>query len=158
MPSTQSTEEVVDRTEHLVERIGHRLVRGFQLLGLFVIGGTIVWAAGLDYLQMIQAGRATLHDILLLFIYLELGAMVGVYFRTNELPVEFLIFVAITVITRTMVEVQGLSDTRLMVLTVSVLVLSGSVVLLYFGARRFRGTGEGGSVDIADLPGGGRRE
>jgi len=34
-----------------------------------------VWAAFLEYLHMMQEGRATLHDILLLFIYLELGAM-----------------------------------------------------------------------------------
>ncbi len=34
-----------------------------------------MWAAFLEYLHMMQEGRATLHDILLLFIYLELGAM-----------------------------------------------------------------------------------
>jgi phosphate starvation-inducible membrane PsiE len=29
------------------------------------------------------AGLASISDILLLFIYLELGAMVGIYFKTN---------------------------------------------------------------------------
>jgi len=51
-----------------------------------------------------------------------------------------------------MVEVEGLSDSRIVVLTASVLVLSGSIVLLYFGARRFRGSAANESVDIADLP------
>ena len=46
-----------------------------------MIGATIVWSAVHDYIQMIQAGRAGLDDILLLFIYLELGTIVGVYFK-----------------------------------------------------------------------------
>ncbi len=35
-----------------------------------------------------------------LFIYLELGAMVGIYFKTNHMPVRFLIYIAITALTR----------------------------------------------------------
>ena len=90
-------ERLGDRVEGTVERLGDRLVRIFQLLALFVIGGTIVWSAVADYLDMIDHGSAGIHDILLLFIYLELGAMVGIYFQTNELPVEFLLYVTITV-------------------------------------------------------------
>ena len=70
-----------------LDRLGNALVSGFQLAALFVIGATIVWAAAHDYLEMIHAGRAKLDEILLLFIYLELGAMVGIYFRTDRLPV-----------------------------------------------------------------------
>ena len=32
----------------------------------------------------------SIKDILLLFIYLELAAMVGIYFKTKKLPVRFL--------------------------------------------------------------------
>ena len=41
--------------------------------------------------------------MLLLFIYLEVGAMVGIYFKTNHMPVRFLIYVAITALTRHLV-------------------------------------------------------
>ena len=37
-----------------------------------------------------EEGYAKLKDILLLFIYLELGAMVSIYFKTHQLPVQFL--------------------------------------------------------------------
>ncbi len=33
---------------------------------------------------MMEKGRAALKDILLLFIYLELGAMIGIYFKTQQ--------------------------------------------------------------------------
>lgn len=79
-----------------LDRLGDALVTGFQLAALFVIGATIAWSAAHDYLGMIRAGRARLDDILLLFIYLELGTMVGIYFKTDRLPVRFLLYVAIT--------------------------------------------------------------
>lgn len=122
----------------LADKIGDRLVHMFQLLGLFVIGGTIVWAAVHEYFGMIERGHADLHDILLLFIYLELGAMVGIYFRTNRLPVEFLLFVAITVITRTLVQVEELSDMRIIILVGAVLILSLAIALLHYSTGRGR--------------------
>ena len=57
-----------------------------------LVGGYAFW--GVE-----GRGVASAEDILLLFIYLELGAMVGIYFRTNRLPVRFLIYVAITALT-----------------------------------------------------------
>ena len=139
------------RAEGAAERLGHRLVKAFHLLALFVIGATIAWSAVTAYIEMIEIGHASLHDILLLFIYLEMGAMVGIYFRTDELPVEFLLYIAITVITRSLVEVEALSDVRVLVVTGSVLLLSFAVVLLRFGAFRFRSE-QGEAARETDLP------
>ena len=146
-------EQTTARVEGLTKRLGDRLVRLFQLLALFVIGGTIVWSAVEVYLQMMLAGHAALHDILLLFIYLELGAMVGIYFQTNELPVEFLLYVAITVITRTLVEVERLSDVRVITLAASILVLAGAALLLRYSAKRFRNASRASGASDTDLPG-----
>jgi phosphate starvation-inducible membrane PsiE len=41
------------------------------------------WAAVMEFLGMIEEGHIKIDDILLLFIYLELGAMVGIYFKTK---------------------------------------------------------------------------
>ena len=49
---------------------------------------------------MIRVGHARLEDILLLFIYIELVTMVGIYFKTDRLPVLFLLYIAITAMTR----------------------------------------------------------
>ncbi len=139
------------QAEQAAERLGHRLVKAFHLLALFVIGGTIAWSAATAYIEMIRAGHASLHDILLLFVYLEMGAMVGIYFKTDELPVEFLLYIAITVITRSLVEVEGLADMRVLLVTGSVLILSLAVVLLRFGAFRFRSEATEGAKST-DLP------
>jgi phosphate starvation-inducible membrane PsiE len=121
-----------------LDRLGDLLVSAFQLVALFVIGATIVWAAVHDYVQMIHAGRARLDDILLLFIYLELGTMVGIYFRTDLLPVRFLLYVAITAITRFLtVDIKALSIESLLVLTASILVLTLAVLVLRVASSRF---------------------
>lgn len=103
------------------------------------------------YVGLIDAGHANLHDILLLFIYIELGAMVGIYFYTEQLPVEFLLYIAITVITRTLVSFEELTETRVVVATLSVFVLSAAAVLLRWGAFRLSKS-DAGATKHTDLP------
>jgi protein PsiE len=114
-----------------LDRLGNALVSGFQLAGLFVIGATIVWSAAHDYVAMMRAGSARLDEILLLFIYLELGAMVGIYFRTDRLPVLFLLYVAITALTRFLaVDLKAIPVEQLLFGTGSILVLTLAVLVL----------------------------
>jgi len=120
------------------DRLGNALVRAFQTVALFVIGATIVWSAAADYLRMIAAGRAGLDDILLLFIYLELGTIVGIYFRTDRLPVLFLLYVAITALTRFLaIDIKDLSIEAILAVTISIFVLTLAVLVVQIGASRF---------------------
>jgi len=60
-----------------VEAAGDIMVEAFHMIGLFVIGVTVIWSGVYAYLGMLGQGYADLKDILLLFIYLELGAWWG---------------------------------------------------------------------------------
>ncbi len=123
------------KAEEAAEKIGNHMVDGFQLVALFAIGSTIVWSAIAAYLGMMRQGAASVEDILLLFIFLELGAMVGIYFKTNRLPVQFLIYVAITVLTRSMassLNIKDMTDERLLTVAGATLILAiASFVLRY---------------------------
>jgi protein PsiE len=133
-----------------LDRLGNTLVNGFQVAALFVIGATIVWSAAHDYLAMIQTGRARLDDILLLFIYLELGTIVGIYFRTDRLPVLFLLYVAITALTRFLaVDIKDLSAERVLVVTGSIFVLTLAVLVVQIGTSKFTA----GTEDRRSTPG-----
>lgn len=148
----------------IVERIGDRLVDLFHYVALFGIGATVVWSGVHDYLEMMRAGHATLEDILLLFIYLELGAMVGVYFKTRRLPVQFLIYIAITALSRHLViDVQKVSDEfhlfLLLSITGAIAILSAAVFVLSYTALKY-GCPEDGraarpvrNLETADQPG-----
>ena len=134
-----------------LDRLGTALVVGFQVAALFVIGATIVWSAVHDYLGMIQTGRARLDDILLLFIYLELGTMVGIYFKTDRLPVLFLLYIAITAMTRFIaVDIKDLPIEKTLAATGAILVLSLAVLVLQVAASRFTTANDGKSPAPAD--------
>ena len=125
-----------------VQRFGNVLVDVFHFLALFVIGGTVVWSAAYEYFHMMGKGYAELKDILLLFIYLELGAMIGIYFKTHKLPVQFLIFIAITALSRHLViDVQHVLDEfhlyLLLSITGSILLLSGALFVLTYTAAKY---------------------
>ncbi len=118
----------------LADRLGGSLVIGFHLLALFAIGATVVWAAVFAFFDMAQRGHATVEDILLLFIYLELGAMVGIYFTTNHMPVRFLLYVALTALTRLLIGVVNLEHSDIVqpshVPNLDLLVVSGGILLV----------------------------
>src|SRR5215831_2783080 len=121
-----------------LDRLGNALVSGFQITALFVIGGTIVWSAAVDYLRMIQDGHARLDDILLLFIYLELGTIVGIYFKTDRLPVLFLLYVAITALTRFLaIDIKDLSIESMLAVTGSIFVLTLAALVVQIGSAKF---------------------
>lgn len=135
----------MDQPPHPIRRLGDQLVDAFHYLALFLIGAMVVWSAGGEYLRMIQAGSAELKDILLLFIYLELGAMIGIYFKTHRLPVQFLVYIAITALSRHLViDVQQVSDHfhlyLLLTITFSIAVLSASLWLLARATRECEDT------------------
>jgi phosphate starvation-inducible membrane PsiE len=125
----------------LLQKIGDDLVDVFHYLALFGIGATIVWSAGHEYLQIMQRGHATLEDILLLFIYIELGAMIGIYFKTHRLPVQYLIYIAITALSRHLViDVQKVTDSfhlyLLLSITGAITFLSLSIFILSYTAKK----------------------
>jgi protein PsiE len=135
----------------LLEKIGDYLVDGFHLLGLFVIGATIVWSAIFKYIALMQSGHAALDDILLLFIYLELGAMVGIYFKTHRLPVTFLIYIAITALTRFLaVDVKELEMDSVVMITAAILILTLAVLTLQFSSFRCVRSDSGNGTTATD--------
>ncbi|WNW13514.1 phosphate-starvation-inducible PsiE family protein [Pseudomonas sp. DTU_2021_1001937_2_SI_NGA_ILE_001] len=120
--------------------IGNLLVEGFHYLGLFAIGAVTAWASVMAFTGMIDKGQASVDDILLLFIYLELGAMVGIYFKTNHLPIRFLLYIAITALTRYLigdVSHHKAPDIGLLYLCGGIFFLALSVLAVRYASYRF---------------------
>lgn len=119
-------DKLINQIETTSDLIGNFLVKVFHTLALFAIGAAVVWAGTHSYLGMAQKGFFSVEDILLLFIYLELGAMVGIYFKTSRLPVRFLIYVAITALTRMMIAMINTNHTA----DVNILYVPGAIFIL----------------------------
>jgi protein PsiE len=123
----------------IADSVGRLLVDAFHYLALFAIGATTVWSASTAFFSMVSKGHADLTDILLLFIYLEIGAMVGIYFKTAELPVRYLIYIAITALGRVLIEIVGAehrTGSDILIVAGAILVLALAVLVLRFGSAR----------------------
>ncbi len=158
-------ETASQKVRKLADKFGAALVSGFHLLALFAIGATIVWAAVFEFFKMTAQGHATVEDILLLFIFLELGAMVGIYFTTNHMPVRFLIYVALTALTRLLIGMVNLEHIELidavqtpqvglLVVTGCILLLASAVLTLRYASYKYpsvRPTVGGGAGDTEDV-------
>jgi protein PsiE len=138
--TVQETNALHARMSRLSSVVGTLLVDGFHYLALFAIGGAIVWSAAHAFIGMTAKGSAGIDDILLLFIYLELGAMVGIYFKTTRMPVRFLIYVAITALTRLLLEdiqMQHKPDLGILIIAGAILLLALANLVVRYGSARF---------------------
>jgi len=128
----------VEKIETLLDRFGNIAVESFHYIALFIIGCMVIWSAGHTVFDILTIKQfATIDDILLLFIYLELGAMVGIYFKTNHMPVRFLIYIAITALTRLLIsDIQHdhKADMDLVIITGSILILAFAILVVRFSS------------------------
>ena len=134
---TNTSSKEASKIEAVVEKwtvpIGNLFVSLFHRIALFGIGAATVWSSVAAFLGMVSKGSASIEDLLLLFIYLEIGAMVGIYFKTNHMPVRFLIYVAITAVTRLIIDLVNTKHEAdmailLMGLTILILAIANAIV------------------------------
>ena len=137
----EKTGSLHQRLNRMSDAVGDLLVDAFHYLALFAIGGAVVWSAVHAFVGMAANGRASIDDILLLFIYLELGAMVGIYFKTKHMPVRFLIYVAMTALTRLLIidvqEHNQSSPTGIVWVSGAILLLALATLVIRYGSAKF---------------------
>jgi phosphate starvation-inducible membrane PsiE len=122
------------------DSLGNLCVEAFHYLALFGIGAITAYAAIITFVGMVQKGSVSVDDILLLFIYLELGAMTGIYFKTNHMPIRFLLYVAITALTRLLigdVSHHNPPDLGIIYLCSGILLLAFAILVVRYASSRF---------------------
>jgi len=129
----------IEKIESLLDKLGNIAVEAFHYIALFIIGCMIAWSAVHTIIEILTVKQyATIDDILLIFIYLELGAMVGIYFKTNHMPVRFLIYIAITALTRLLIShIQNNhhgAGVDLLIITGSILILAIAILVVRYAS------------------------
>jgi phosphate starvation-inducible membrane PsiE len=116
-----------------VVRVGNAIGAWVRILLVIFIGALTLVASLIGIVDIIKAGRVTISDVLLMFIYLEIWAMIVIEATTRRLPVNFIIYIAITVLTRHLVGVAGdksSSEIGLLTDASAILILALAAVLL----------------------------
>lgn len=124
---------------------GMRALRWVESLGLVIIAVATVIAGIQEVGVMIEHRSVRLADLLLLFIYLEVLTMVGLYMQSGQLPVRMPLYIGMVALARYLVlDMKEMDVWRMVGVSASVLVLALAVLVVRYGHTRFPyGRGEG---------------
>ena len=87
---------------------------------------------------MLKALTVTLADLLLLFIYLEVLAMVAMYLDSGKLPVRMPLYIAIVALARYMIlDMKSLDTWRMLGIAGAVLLISLAILAIRYGHTRY---------------------
>ena len=125
-------------TPHNAYRRSQTAIVAIENVGLVVIAIATVIAGAQEVMSMVEARQVRLADLLLLFIYLEVLAMVGIYLESHKLPVRLPIYIAIVALARYLVlDTKSMDDWRLLAVAGAILLLALAVLALRYGHVRF---------------------
>jgi protein PsiE len=121
-----------------ISRIGHKVITWVEDIGLIVIAIATVIAVVVEVASMFEARTVTLADLLLLFIYLEVLAMVAIYLDSGKLPVRMPLYIAIVALARYMIlDMKSLDTWRMLSVAGAMLLVSLAILAIRYGHARF---------------------
>lgn len=121
-----------------IQEFNQQLLSLVEHIGLLVIAIATVIAMASEVTVMVRAMQVTLADLLLLFLFLEVLAMVGAYYRSGRLPVRFPLYIGMVALARYLVlDIKGMEDWRMLAVTGSILLLTLAVLVVRIGHVRY---------------------
>lgn len=131
----------MDIQSHTLDRIRRFFSGGLDIieyLGLLVIAFATTVAMYHEVVIMLEAQRVHLADLLLMFLYLEVLAMIGQYFKSGHLPVRYPLYIAMVALARYMIlDVKDMGEWRMLAVAGAVFLLTLAVLAIRYGHVRF---------------------
>ena len=121
-----------------VKELSTKLLKTIETIGLGVVSISTLIAFGFEISSMIDAGRVTLADLLLMFIYLEVLAMIAIYLESGKLPVRMPLYIAIVALARYLIlDMKNLDTMRIMGIGGAILLIAITVLIIRYGHCKF---------------------
>lgn len=131
----------MDIRSHTLDRIRKFFSGGLDIVefaGLLVIAFATTVAIYQEILVMLGAQKVTLADLLLMFLYLEVLAMIGQYFRSGHIPVRYPLYIAMVALARYMIlDVKDMNEWRMLAVAGAIFLLTIAVLAIRFGHVKF---------------------
>ena len=108
-----------------------KIAKNLQLALMVIILISTVIAVGIEMNNMFINQSVTLADLLLMFLYLEVLAMVRVFWNQQSISITLPLLIAITALARFII-LQGkeMDPTALVYEAVAILLIAGAIVVL----------------------------
>lgn len=109
-----------------------------EYIGLVVVAIATTLAMYQEVADMFGMKRVQLADLLMMFLYLEVLAMVGQYFKSGHLPVRYPLYIAIVALARyLLIDLKEMSELRVIAVAAAIFVLSVAVLVIRYGHKTF---------------------
>ena len=108
-----------------------KIAKNLQLVLMVIILISTVIAVGIEINKMFIIQSVTLADLLLMFLYLEVLAMVRVFWNQQSISITLPLLIAITALARFII-LQGkeMDPTALVYEAVAIVLIAGAIVIL----------------------------
>ena len=107
-------------------------------IGLFLILFATIIAILQEVWVVVEARKVLLTDILLLFIYLEVISLIGIYYESHRIPVRYPIYIAIIALARFIIlDSKDLVPWGLVAVGATILILAAAILLIRIGHVKF---------------------
>ncbi len=130
---------------NFIKRMNQSALHLLEHIGLAIIAIATVVATYGEVMVMINAQAVTLADLLLMFLYLEVLAMVAIYYDQGKLPIRFPLYIGMIALARYLIlEMKNISEVRILVVAGAILILAVAVLAIRYGHVRLpyrEGTG-----------------
>ncbi len=125
-------------TQHPLRKAGIRLGTFIEDVGLMLILLATLVAAGQEVAHMLGVRAVGLSDLLLLFIYLEVIAMVHAYWQSGQLPVRMPLYIGVVALARYLIlDMKAMDEWRMLAVAGAIVLLTIAVLLIRYGHFRF---------------------
>ncbi len=126
-----------------LNKFGNTALVFAENVGLLIISIATVIAVGVEVSSMISARTVTLADLLLLFIYLEVLAMVAVYLNSGKLPVRIPLYIAIVALARYLIlDMKSMDNWRMLGVSGAILLIAVAILIQRYGHAKYPYTDE----------------
>ena len=108
-----------------------KIAKNLQLVLMVIILISTVIAVGIEISKMFQNRSVTLADLLLMFLYLEVLAMVRVFWHQQSISITLPLLIAITALARFIIlRGKEMDPAALVYEAVAIVLIAGAIVIL----------------------------
>lgn len=109
-------------------------IRIVEVIGLILIAIATTIAGVMEIMVMVTNMKVTLGDLLLLFLYLEVLAMVAIYLESGKLPIRFPLYIAIIALARYLIlDMKALDAWQMLSVAVTMLIIGVTIMIIRYG-------------------------
>lgn len=115
-----------------------RGIRLAEVVGLIFVALATMFAMGQEVYKVILQAEVHLGDLLLMFIYLEILAMVAIYLDSGKLPIRFPMYISLIALARYLIlDMKNLSEWEMLAIGLTMFIISITVLVVRYGHLKY---------------------